>query len=354
MSLTNYTDTIWQQIQNDGVTDSKGLWQITGIRREKVNEFIIWLWFTPAAGLKLAKTQPWATQCLVYAWSDTTINRLKSSIRKEAGYTPAATTLQRLFDQLEAMRSAFQEEDRRAALGDPAAAQRQLDLLLQTALNRYRQQESFPPAYRAQRQTAFDRYLSAKEQEEVRECLYMINGSTFAESDSRFGGLTLPFRQQLDDEIRELKFQAEARAAAVTAARQRALLETDPTFRRLAAQILQARGSETELTYRLFGYRQSLDDYRDALQQLDDLLAPYGCNSLTLYRLAAVIRKYVAEGNLLPAVQPVYERQPGQLYYYDHINTNGRSCQVLQVGRRYVYTDAGRFPLSAVQLNAAQ
>ncbi|ARR10630.1 hypothetical protein [Paenibacillus bovis] len=168
MSLTNYSDSIWQQIQNDEITDSKGLWHITGIRREKVNQFIVWLWFTPAAGLKRAQSHPFATQCLVYAWSYTTINQFKKSIQQEAGYTPAAATLQALFDQLDAMRSAFQEEDRQAALSDPEAAQWRLDLLLQTALDRYRQQQSFPPSYRAQKQTAFDRYLSGKEQEKVR------------------------------------------------------------------------------------------------------------------------------------------------------------------------------------------
>ncbi len=58
MLMDTHHHAVWSHIQNDGYTDRKGCWQMTGVIRTQADRFEIWLWFRPAEGfLKSGSTE---------------------------------------------------------------------------------------------------------------------------------------------------------------------------------------------------------------------------------------------------------------------------------------------------------
>ncbi len=350
MPIHEHHDAVWNHIQNDGYTDRKGCWQMTDVIRTQADRFEIWLWFRPAEGF-LKTSSTWPIRGNVFANNSTTISMLKASIKDAIGYMPLPTTLQALYAQFDAMRNAYQEEDQHVTSQDASQAQQKLEELLELAVQRYMDKKPFPLTPGARRSIdPFDRYLSRAEQQQVRECCYIQNGTTFIYSDADIGGLTFEFRSALQQRIYTLKKADEARRDADMATRHRSLLDTDPQFRRIASHIVQADYSNCELAYRLFGYANSVDEWRDVHAQLRELLRSYLAEYYKFNQLAAVIRSYVAEGNLLPPVQPIYERDPKRLYYNDAVQIGSETARVVTDGRRYVQTDMGRIDRYAVLL----
>jgi|GEM_PF-5963472 len=340
----NAVDEVYATLGKDQTyTDTKGEWRINHVGRQQLNSFYTYLSFQPHPDGKL-KGNPYGESGHIYFHREVTIQSFKARIKSRTGYTPMKEVLVKLYTYAMQLCEAYFEEDQYFASQDKDDALLEMNRLFDVAIERYRSGDILNPHSRC----PFERYLTKGEIETIIDTQKTINGHAFQEVDHGYlTGHLKQFKKRLADTIAYEERKREQRELEQQRHGHLHLLEVDVEFRKLvahaiaAAQVKQSSSVDHELAQRLFGYTQSLDQYREIFSQYTQLLQQYGIPSYAGKRLVEVGRSYLAKGGMLPVVAPRYERQVGKFYYADRVQMGDRVRYVNRVGRKYLYLDGG-------------
>lgn len=332
--------------------DRKGKWSINGLIRKKSHfpeqayETRVTFQPNPLLGFRVNGE---IYRYVLFIASMTPIH-WKGKLKNQLGYTPSREVLNGMYDHLQCLRIAHEEEDAYYAGQSKAEAGAVIDECFVRAINRYQAGVEEPASYRYHRRSVFDRFVTSDDKTLLIEAYKVLNESAYVEPEEGiYGGHLHEFRVRLETAIdleekkREFRMKLERREWLEN------LLESDPPFRRLVALALMSnkikRGygytaQEKELGYCLFGYAKDLKEYRKVHDQLQQVMKIYRLETYDTKLLIDLGQSYLRVGEMLPALEPPHVRKEG-FFYGDEVKLNGRSFEVNKVGHKYLYLSGG-------------
>lgn len=352
----------FQKLEFKSHYGKKGSWRIYHIRRELAAahfRYIIRMQFSPSKD-RLPKAAREGTILFdFYAFGGENVQLLKRKIKSCSGYTPEDHVLEEIKQNIDKLLEAYQEEDTYYSSLCTSEASRVLNQLFELGLARYKRGEIFPPYSEryARSQLAIDKVLSPVEIEQANEAQKVINGHshieprTYQTRTGHLSSLNERLETAMDMWDREQKRLAEeTRRAELLGA-----LETDVRLRKLVAvcmdveKEIRTSRQEVEGAHRMFGYTFNLEDYRAVFREFDKLMKEYGLDTYQVRELQEIGRKYITSGGMLPPSTTPYERVEGKFYYADRVHNGFDTFEVKSVGRKYLYTNKGRFLKSSLR-----
>lgn len=349
------------QINSTNYIGVKGSWTITHVERNPyLNDFrySICMSFIPNED-RLPKAGKDPILFRIYFLNSHSDKQLKVAMKSCSGYTPEPHIVSDVMQHILKIIELFSDEDSYYASQCKTKAADILEDLYLTAINRYKNDEMFPPRSEryANSQLPIEKVLTADEIEVANEAQKVLNGHAYLEAYSY--SFQTGHLKKINSDLRDFMWSWDRlKIRTAKANNQLSLkeaLDTDIQLRRLVAVALNVVGeirtskAYIEISHRMFGYTTNLNDYRNVFSSFSDLMKEYGLETYEVDTLQHIGTDYLAAEGMLPSYRTDHEREEGKFYYGDRVHDGLNFFDIERVGKKFIYTNNQKVLKSKIQ-----